>query len=174
MTSNWNKNNPEKHIAGVRKWQKKNPDKVRMYWVVWYERNKEVAKDRLRLWREKNKDKKTGYDRSRRARRHGSRGSHTPAQFRSLCESFGNVCVCCKQSKPLTEDHVIPLINGGTDFIENIQPLCGPCNSRKGTKSTDYRKVLSGKPEEDVKLTTTYPIVRTRNLTRRGKRKKKV
>jgi 5-methylcytosine-specific restriction endonuclease McrA len=30
-------------------------------------------------------------------------------------------------------------MDGGTDWIENIQPLCKPCNTRKGTRTIDYR-----------------------------------
>jgi 5-methylcytosine-specific restriction endonuclease McrA len=52
------------------------------------------------------------------------------------------MCLCCKQKEPdikLTEDHVVPLSYGGTDFVENIQPLCGSCNSKKHVKTVDYR-----------------------------------
>lgn len=48
-------------------------------------------------------------------------------------------CAKCGDETVLTRDHVIPLTKGGSDDIENIQPLCLPCNSSKGTDTMDYR-----------------------------------
>lgn len=61
-------------------------------------------------------------------------GSHTLQEWEKLKNSFGNICVFCKQEKKLTKDHIIPLSKGGTDYIENIQPLCVNCNSKKNNK----------------------------------------
>ena len=33
----------------------------------------------------------------------------------------------------LTIDHVVPQTKGGTDHADNLQLLCGACNSTKGT-----------------------------------------
>lgn len=68
-------------------------------------------------------------------------GSFSEAEWVSLCERYGHRCLACdRMDRPLTHDHVIPLSRGGGNTIDNIQPLCGPCNSSKGTKTIDYRR----------------------------------
>ena len=84
-----------------------------------------------------------------RARRFGAEGSHTEAEWLMLKEQYSCRCLSCGKpevERPLTRDHVIPLSKGGNDAIDNIQPLCLPCNSRKGTKATDYRQASTMAP----------------------------
>jgi 5-methylcytosine-specific restriction endonuclease McrA len=67
-------------------------------------------------------------------------GHYTAAEFKALCEEYGNACLRCgDKDAPLTPDHVIPLTLGGSNWISNIQPLCRRCNSRKNIKIIDYR-----------------------------------
>ncbi len=77
----------------------------------------------------------------RRARKNNSKGFFTTRQFKVLCDLYGNKCLCCgyRSRLFLHADHVVPLSRGGDNGIENIQPLCRSCNSRKGTKTIDYR-----------------------------------
>lgn len=43
-------------------------------------------------------------------------------------------CQICGTRERITIDHIIPLTKGGTNHIDNLQPLCHSCNSSKGNK----------------------------------------
>ena len=77
----------------------------------------------------------------RRARKTKNGGNHTRLEWDKLLVSYNYSCACCKKTEPeikLTEDHIIPLVKGGSDNIENIQPLCASCNSKKYDKVIKY------------------------------------
>lgn len=106
------------------------------------ERNPEVrekVKRISKLWAEANPERRSQHRSNRRARLAQAEGAFTAEEFKSVCEQYENKCLCCGEAKKLTPDHVIPLSKGGSNWINNIQPLCLPCNLKKGTKTTDYR-----------------------------------
>lgn len=75
-----------------------------------------------------------------RTRNTGAGGSYTAAEWKALLKRYGNQCLCCGRTDVrLTADHIIPVSQGGTSNIDNIQPLCASCNSRKHDKVIDYR-----------------------------------
>lgn len=157
------------HVDRKRKYNQRyhrqNPDYNRKYYMAhreqinqrslrYYAAHREEMKEQQRRYYEANKEKKSAYYREYRkanlqkridlalryrARQRAAPGHFTKAQFQALCEHYRNICLRCGESKPLTHDHVVPLIDGGGNDISNIQPLCLSCNCRKGTKSTDYR-----------------------------------
>ena len=49
-------------------------------------------------------------------------------------------CIGCRvlfEIRNLTIDHIVPRSKGGTDHSDNLQLLCGACNSMKGAKSQE-------------------------------------
>ena len=101
------------------------------------------GKKRPEMVGEKHPNWKGGYEntlminKQRRIRKLGNGGSHTLTEWQTLKAQYNWTCPSCKKSEPrikLCEDHIIPLFKGGSDNIENIQPLCGKCNSIKYTK----------------------------------------
>ncbi len=88
---------------------------------------------------------KAYYRRKCAARQKGLRdipGSHTDAEWEAVKAQYNHTCLCCGRSEPeikLTRDHVLPITKGGTDNIDNIQPLCLSCNCSKNDKYIDYR-----------------------------------
>ncbi len=81
-----------------------------------------------------------------KARKKGAAGSYTAQEWANLCEVYNHTCPACKESKLLTADHIIPLSRGGSNYINNIQPLCLSCNSKKRTKIIKYLPAQSVYP----------------------------
>jgi 5-methylcytosine-specific restriction endonuclease McrA len=148
---------PEKFRQRSAKFRKEYPEKVKKTLSNWEHEHKEerlrykaeyrrTHKKTITLYREKNPDKFKVFKQNRRAREVQAIGSFTAKQWRDLCDRYNNKCLGCGKKRKLTADHVVPLSKGGTNRISNIQPLCGSCNSKKGTKTTDFRKAHNVKP----------------------------
>jgi 5-methylcytosine-specific restriction endonuclease McrA len=75
----------------------------------------------------------------RRARIRLLAAHFTAAEWRAVCDKYGNRCLSCGKVGNLTPDHVIPISRGGSNEITNIQPLCLACNMHKSAKTIDYR-----------------------------------
>ena len=70
-----------------------------------------------------------------------AKGTHTEALWVSLVAAFGCRCVMCgesMQASDIQKDHIVPIYQGGSDGIENLQPLCRPCNASKGPDNTNW------------------------------------
>lgn len=76
------------------------------------------------------------------------KGRHTRREWDRLVKEFGGVCLRCGDPD-VTKDHIIPLCAGGSDDIENLQPLCRECNSGNHT-CIDYK----ARRRADKKLST--------------------
>ena len=168
--SKWRKENPDKYKQSSKKCKIKNKDKYslrawiygiinkdrikkrRAEWLIQY---KEKALANTQRWRKKNPEKSREWKKrhpemvavhtqNRKAKTKGNGGTFTAKEWERLCHHYGNKCLCCgKSNLKLTVDHVIPVSLGGSNSIDNIQPLCRSCNSRKSTRHVDYRSAAS-------------------------------
>jgi len=125
--------------------QKGYKEKRRLRDRILYKKNEGRYKEKARRWRKKNMDKVLFWNRRRELRERGVDGSHTFKEWGELKKKYSYRCSKCnilesklknmwydKRFWKLTEDHVIPISKGGTDYIYNIRPLCISCNSSKG------------------------------------------
>lgn len=119
--------NREKRIAYGRAYRAANPDKIRAL---------------NHAYRLSFPDKIRAITNRRRTRKAQAEGSHTEAEWEALKAFYNYTCLRCGKREPevaLTRDHVVPLSQGGSDWITNLQPLCPICNSTKNEKIIDYR-----------------------------------
>lgn len=136
------KQTQQKRRETLREWKRKNRSHVLRRDKAYRERNPDKFRGYARKWRRKNKDKVVMYAQRRRARLLGADGNYTTREWGRLKKQFSHQCLCCKKREPsikLTVDHVVPISLGGSNSIDNIQPLCMSCNSSKGTNIIDYR-----------------------------------
>ena len=143
--------NPERvHAIEAASRQRRKPwasSKKRSYQKQYHESYRVMNHDRIRQnqnrWNHLNWDRymanQLAGKHARRARLQQNGGSYTFKEWRELCDKYGNACLCCGKKSLLTVDHVKPIILGGSNFIDNLQPLCITCNLKKGKKEIDYR-----------------------------------
>lgn len=87
------------------------------------------------------KARRVVYERNRQLKKIGNLGSHNLEEWEILKAQYNWMCLFCKKQEPgikLTKDHIIPISKGGSNNIENIQPLCRSCNSKKATKIINF------------------------------------
>lgn len=161
----YRKNNPEKRKETCKNHYQKNRERIlesqakyrktpyrRAYMEAYYHNNRDHitllraqrylktrdhALQQARLYKRQNPHIVKRLNWTRRAK---FRGSFTEAEWLELCEKYGSKCLRCGRSDVrLTVDHIVPISKGGANTLDNVQPLCQSCNSRKRDKVIDYR-----------------------------------
>ena len=108
----------------------------------YYQANRRRERGRSRKWQREHPAHKLAWKQNRRARIRENGGSFTADEWLALKQRYGNRCLCCGKEEPeisLEPDHIVPVSNGGSGNIDNIQPLCRSCNASKNNKLIDYR-----------------------------------
>jgi 5-methylcytosine-specific restriction endonuclease McrA len=98
-----------------------------------------MERERALEWARENPVKKGVKRHRRRARKAEAKGHYNAADWDAIIDAQNGRCLACGKKKNLTVDHIVPLAAGGTNWPDNLQGLCKSCNSRKGTKTIDYR-----------------------------------
>lgn len=135
-------------------------DKLREYHRQYRERNREKVRLRMReyckQWARDNRDKTNAYRRKSRlgkgracilaadhryqAKKRAAPGLVITPQINHLLDLCERKCLVCGTTDRLSLDHIVPISLGGCCCIHNLQPLCRPCNARKGNRNqNDYR-----------------------------------
>lgn len=106
-----------------------------------YEDSPEVAALRAKLGdlRGRERGRIHSQIRAQRLKEANQRGTHTADQWESLKWEFDHRCVRCgDQPGHLDRDHIKPIYQGGSNGIDNIQPLCVHCNTSKGPERFNW------------------------------------
>ena len=140
LARKWRTKNKDRINKELRDWYKSNPGKNKEYHDKWIVDNVEKTKENSKRYKSNNKDKVRENDRNRRARIKKSKGIITKEEWSAVLEKHGNKCLCCGRTDvKMTMDHVKPIFIGGSHTVDNVQPLCLSCNSKKHIKHIDYR-----------------------------------
>lgn len=131
---------PEIWRKSGQKYRKANPEKVSARTRQWQISNKDKLLKAGRDWSRRNPEKVRLKSQNRRALKKGNGGEITEQEWLNLLEKYEHRCLCCgRDDVKLTLDHVVPIKLGGPNMIDNAQPLCRSCNSKKGFQVIDYR-----------------------------------
>lgn len=142
----WREENRDEHRQYSREYGREHRGERAAYYKDWRSENVERKAEYDAEWKrnhpERMKDRRRVENAKRRARTVNAGGSYTADEWEALKHKYGCKCLLCGRAEPevkITPDHVIPLASGGSNTIDNIQPLCWSCNARKQNRIADYR-----------------------------------
>ncbi len=147
----WYEANKERHRANGKEYYRAHPERLKLTRRKWKIANKSTLREKQkqyrlnnpavirqqnREWKAKNKDKVATHARNRRAQKRGSGGAHTASDILAILKLQRNRCAYCRirLSGKHHVDHIVALINGGSNERRNLQILCEPCNLKKGRR----------------------------------------
>lgn len=130
-----------------KKYREANKEKLREQQREYRLRKPEIGRERRRRWGEQNPERVLELARQRRARKKNAEGQHTADEVQQLYVMQRGLCCFC--SKPVgdkrdgikrshfenyTEEHILPLDRGGSNWISNMVLTCWNCNCSRQDK----------------------------------------
>jgi len=128
--------NEEQYSDLIKDWWESNRKNKIILDKLWSDATKELYAHKKKIWKLEHPDIIAANNRNRRALKKSAKGTHTADDINNIKTLQKNKCVVCLKSlsKGYHVDHVVALINGGSNDKHNLQLLCPPCNTAKRAK----------------------------------------
>lgn len=145
---------PDNSREATNRYRISNLDAISLKNKVYYLNNKESAIQATKDWRANNLDRVRELGRrngNRRRARLLNNGIEAYTEAQMLLE-YGETCHLCNEPIDLTAsrrvgttgwekglhvDHLLPIVAGGNDSLDNVRPAHGLCNIKKGKNITE-------------------------------------
>lgn len=126
----------KKRLAYAKAWNAANKERYAANNKAWLEANKERKSATNKAWYKANPERIATKERNRRSRQRNAPGQHTVMDISDLFKLQKSKCAVCNKSikKGYHVDHVVALVNGGSNDKCNLQLLCAKCNLSKSDK----------------------------------------
>jgi hypothetical protein len=146
-SSKYRQRNHQAILTREKKHRQENPEKFREKDRQYRLRKPEIGRERRRRWGEQNPERVLELARQRRVRKKNAEGQHTADEIQQLYVMQRGLCCFC--SKPVgdkrdgikrshfenyTEEHILPLDRGGSNWISNMVLTCWNCNCSRQDK----------------------------------------
>lgn len=125
----------ERLISYRKRYYAANREKVVEKSRVYRSENLQKCRARELAYQKTEKGKMVAKNTTHRRRAAKREGTVTTEQLLTLkAKAKGRCYYCCRKSKNLTIDHIVPLAKGGRHDLDNLVMACGECNRRKSDK----------------------------------------
>lgn len=133
----WYASNRERHAETSKAWRNANRERIDKNGKAWREANREHRKAIQTIWRHANPDKVRAKNHRRRALVNASQEHFTSDDLALQYRSQRGKCWHCgiELNNDYHADHLIPLVQGGSNAPDNIVCSCAPCNHSKSDKT---------------------------------------
>jgi 5-methylcytosine-specific restriction endonuclease McrA len=142
-SARYQKLHPEKVRERVRRFYLRHPERARaLFFLAWDKKRQEQHLEKVRAarriqharYKKRYPEKVKADKRARRALHAGAPTALTANQWMAITARYAERCYWCRERRPLTQDHLVPLSRGGTHDAFNVVPACRSCNSSKGAR----------------------------------------